>query len=99
MTAALKSKRKSIRFKPDLGSIALLDFAVEGDFEPSVTGLICNESYAGCALVFAADIFKLKAGHTIRVQPGAIGPMPAEVVWVKRLDEELVKVGLKYLEP
>lgn len=86
----------ALRFKPDPFDYALIDVASSDKaFRPSHIGLIINESFTGSALV-VNTIDRLREGQEIRVQIGRMGPMEARVVWVKAIDENILKLGIHY---
>lgn len=89
---------RRIRFQPDPLDHALIDFQNEaGKFSPTAVGLILNESFAGCALVIKTTNL-LNKDQELKVQVGKLEPLSAKVVWVKALDESLVKVGINFFE-
>lgn len=88
---------RAIRFQPDPLDHALIDFSVGNkEFTPTAVGLILNESYTGCALVIKA--LTIEENELIRIQVGRLSPMPAKIVWVKVMDESLLKVGIQFIE-
>jgi hypothetical protein len=90
--------RKFIRFKPDDNALALIDLKTTGkDFTPSISALILNESFSGCALVLASNDI-IKTGTKIKIKIGNLSVMKAEIVWSKVLEENIQKVGVKILE-
>lgn len=92
-------RRRSIRFKPDAeNQIAKIDIQnLEGKFTPSITALVVDEAYQGCGLVFQNQK-GFEVGEVCRLQLGQIGPLQAEVRWKQKLDENLIKVGFRFLE-
>ena len=92
-------RRRSVRFKPDAENhIARIDVQnLEGQFAPQITALVVDESYDGCGLVFQNQK-GFEIGEVCRLQVGQIGPFQAEVRWKQKLDEQLLKVGFRYLE-
>lgn len=92
------SDRRFLRYQPDPQAIALIDIKASGrDFKPTITAIILNESYSGCAIVFA-DNEILKKGSKIKIKIGPLEIMKAEVAWNKILEENIQKVGIKLLE-
>jgi hypothetical protein len=90
--------RKSIRFKPDPLTVALLDLKPKAQtFNPSLVGLVINESYSGCAILLATDL-KLKKETKVNIKVGNLSPLKAEIVWLKTLEENIHKVGIRLLE-
>lgn len=93
-------KRRNIRFQPDMDSIAQLDLNSDhnvNQFEVQLNGIITDESYSGCGIVTLENT-KLKKGSIIIAKIGNLGPIGCEIVWVKKLDENVLKVGLQYID-
>lgn len=90
-------KRAPIRFKPDPLTVAYIDSTNSRDFNPQHVGLVINESYAGCAILFASDK-ELKKGDKIRIKVGQLKEMKATVVWSKNFEENIYKLGIQFLE-
>ena len=91
------SNRKFLRYQPDAQSIALIDLKASGrEFKPTITAIILNESFAGCAILLA-DNQVLKKGTKMRVKIGPVEVIKAEVVWNKILEENIQKIGIKLL--
>ncbi|OYZ24521.1 MAG: hypothetical protein B7Y39_01025 [Bdellovibrio sp. 28-41-41] len=92
------SDRKFIRYQPDPQSVALIDLKANGrEFKPTITAIILNESYYGCAIVFANNEI-IKKGAKVKIKIGQLEIMKAEVAWVKTLEENIQKVGILLLE-
>lgn len=92
------TKRKSIRFEPDLGTFAFVDFALEAKaFKPTVSGLTIDESYRGCSFVTKSDS-NLKAGKEIRIKTGNLAVLSGQIRWVKKLTPKIMHIGVEYLE-
>lgn len=93
-------KRASIRFKPDTGKIALIDLSTAKDkFIPTITALIINESFTGCALLFVkldSKSPKIEKNQIVTAQVGDLSPLRAEVAWEEQIDKNIFKIGLKY---
>ena len=83
--------RKHIRFPADAGDFALLD---SGDVKGK-PGLILNESQSGCALVFCGADF-ISAEGTCLIKVGKLDAIEAEVVWSKKIDDDICKIGFKF---
>ncbi len=95
----MDSKGRSFtRFKPDPLDVALIDFKPKAvKFEPQKVALLLNESFSGCALLMNTHD-PIEKGKKVRIQVGRLSPMLGEIVWVKHLEEDLFKVGVKLLE-
>ncbi len=93
--ATTSNRRKKIRYAPDEEVHALLRRDEGG---PAQVGLIFDESYTGCSLVVVLlEKDSFKSGDTVTVKVGKLHEMPAEVKWVKRLEDRVVRLGLSYL--
>ena len=91
-------KRRHTRYRPDRLTTAQVQLdAVTSSFVSEATGLVFEESYGGCCVIIIHNR-PISLQDRWRVQVGSLHPMVAEVVWVKRLDEFVYKVGLKFLE-
>lgn len=96
-------KRHHMRFKPEDVEIALIQFT-DADpevatFEPHTAGLVIDEAYGGCGLVALGHGTPegVHDGARCNVKVGKIGPVKAEVRWVRKLDEDVSKLGIEYL--
>jgi hypothetical protein len=95
-----KSKRRSIRFAPDAGTYAKVDLEatrLDGSFQPTVVALVPEESTKGVGLI-VLNMPGLQVGSFCRVQVGQLSPLQAEVRWRKVVDNEILRIGLQYLE-
>lgn len=93
-----KVKRKFTRFKPDPGTVALVDTEkLDGDFRPEITALVYEEAFKGCGLV-ALMTPKMCVGDKVRVRVGEVGPQVAVVRWRMSLDVGVLKLGLEYID-
>lgn len=91
------TNRKSTRFQPDPMTIAQLDFATGKDFRPTLIGLVINESYTGCAIILVMDEVP-KKDLKLKIKVGALSPLKAQIAWIKNLEENIYKVGIRLLE-
>jgi hypothetical protein len=95
-----KADRRKLRFPPDAGAIAWID-PTEGQrletFSPRIPALIIDESRDGCGVAVLYHP-QMMEGARMLVQIGELIPVPCEVRWIKDLDEDVLKVGLRYLE-
>jgi hypothetical protein len=87
-------KRRSIRFKPDLGDVAMLEFKNKANPLPA---LILNESFTGACLACICNE-SLKPGMMVKAKVGKLSFLPAEVVWVEDIDSEVLKFGIEYTD-
>lgn len=89
--------KRSIRFQADPMTLGYIDLTGGKVFKPQLVGLVVNESYAGCSLVLLSDV-ELKSGQQMKIKDGVLDPIKASIIWVKHLDENIYKVGIKFLE-
>lgn len=88
---------RSIRFQPDPLDHALIDFHDETGFAATAVALILNESFTGCALLIKT-LESLNKDQIIKVKVGRLTPMRAKVIWVKSVDDNVVKAGIQFLD-
>jgi hypothetical protein len=90
--------RKYTRYKPDPGTVAFIDPEPDEhkDFTPTIPALVLSESYGGCGLIVLASD-GLEKGDICQIRVGRLSPMDAEIVWAKKIDAEVCKVGVKFL--
>jgi len=90
------NKRKSTRYAPDPGAIALILTDAKGQkLEVPIPCLIVEESYTGCGLMALKDSF-IKKNAIIEVQIGRLPKMKGEIRWFKSLEDKFVYFGLAY---
>lgn len=90
--------RSSIRFSAENNSLTLIDLErTDDDFKPSAVGLAIDESSHGSGIVMLKKNCP-EMDREVRVQVGKLAPLKAKVVWVKELDEHVVRVGFHFLE-
>lgn len=87
--------RTFTRFKPDPLTTAVLVPDINGKI--SLVTLVLNESATGCALLIHFEQ-KPKKGQKVVVKVGNLHELTSEVIWAKEIDENIFKIGLKYLE-
>lgn len=90
------SFRKSVRFAPDALTTAQISFRNRVTFKPELIALILNESFTGCALLVKSDD-EITTNDDMIVKVGEMAPMRARVVWSKNLEENIYKIGIKWL--
>lgn len=72
----------------------LVEFSpVSGEMDDLFRGVSINQSGSGlCLLVFQ----RLSAGQTIRIRDDFRRDNPATVCWIKKLDEDIFKIGVSF---
>ena len=97
-------QRRFLRFKPDEFEIAQLQFTEarpdELFFETEAVGLVLEEAYGGCALAMVRKLLPdtLAEGTRFQIKVATLGPMKAEVRWIRHLDEDVSKLGIQYVD-
>lgn len=98
------SQRRHMRFRPDQVEVALIQFSeAEPEdffFEAEAAGLVLEEAYGGCGLVTLSHFESAQPveGMRCQVKVGKMGPMRAEIRWVKKLDDNVARIGLEYVD-
>ncbi|MFT6630702.1 MAG: hypothetical protein ACJAS4_000644 [Bacteriovoracaceae bacterium] len=91
----MEKKRQFIRFQPDENTYMMVKIEdVEGD--NIYSGLCVSESQGGCSAAFLNNK-AFTAGKMCFVKVGKLDAESAEIRWVTELDEDLVKVGFRFL--
>lgn len=94
--------RNSIRFSSEPKDMAWVEITPpenSAEFQPQVAALIMNESYTGCALILtevSLSGHQLMENDFLKVKVGPLSPMLAEIIWIKSIDADVLKIGLKY---
>lgn len=95
-------QRRYLRFTPEDVGVAMIHFTDRApddiQFDPDTAGLVMEEAYAGCGLVVPGEAGQgnLREGTPCLIRINKIGPIQAEVRWVKTLDEGVAKIGIEY---
>ncbi|MDD5066511.1 MAG: hypothetical protein PHF84_05640 [bacterium] len=89
-------KRRYIRFLPESNSIVVLTSRNKKDENILAVGLLRDESGHGCGAVFRKP-FLLHKDDKVKAIVGKLFDLNGKIMWVKDIDEFLVKVGI-YLE-
>ena len=97
MTKKDPIKRKYFRYMPKPFIYVLITKGGEEEqFQTEFAGLIIQEAYGGCGIVTSLDLPVKK--HDIVIMKSSDMPTArAEVRWRKKLDKDLIKIGVKYL--
>jgi len=92
--------RKALRFPPDEGTLAWIDPDYHEDkqlFKPQIPALVIDEALDGCGLVVLYHE-RLSEHAKCMIRVGNLDPLAAQVRWIKDLDEEVLKIGVMFLE-
>lgn len=95
-------KRNGIRFEPDAGTIAWIDFKNTSKlkasaFQPTMVALVTEESHRGCGLALRMSK-ELEVGAPCRVKVGNNPALLGEVRWRVELDSQIMRIGIMFLE-
>ncbi|MFK8138739.1 MAG: hypothetical protein AB8E15_10300 [Bdellovibrionales bacterium] len=89
------TERKSIRFIAEDNTLALLDLSENSQsFKPSIVALVVDEAMKGSGLVMLKKNAPV-GGQSLAVQVGDLAVVQAKVVWIRELDEHVVRIGLQ----
>ena len=93
------NKRRHIRFAPDPLDYAQIALDVEAPtFTPDFVALIVEESpMGGCGLAMLISD-RIVSGTKVLAKVGRLTPLRSEVVWVRKIDEHIMRLGLRFLE-
>ena len=105
-----EEKRKSIRFFPEVNEIAVIsrdkkyfdkyDFQ-KYQFKGELCAIISEEAHKGCSIVMAIQPSTgnpFAEGDKCVIQIGDLMPVRAEIVWNKKLDDNIYKTGIQFLD-
>lgn len=93
-----EKKRSFPRFPAKDNTVVFLSFTnSKYDFSSDIFGLVFEEGERGCGVVLINNL-RISSGDYLYVQHGDYGPIRSEVVWVKELDSNTTKIGVKYLD-
>ena len=91
-------KRRSIRFSPDMPTLAYLRPELEGQMgQGEVPGIVRDESYRGCCVLLKGET-PVEMGIEGVIKVGALAPLKFRVAWIQRIQRGYKKVGIEYLE-
>jgi hypothetical protein len=94
-------KRSTMRFVPPETETSFISLNL-AKFQNEMNTLIINESAGGACLILNVQIIDMKAtlevGQLILVKVGDLTPVSASVRWVKRLDCDVMKIGIEYCD-
>ncbi len=87
-------KKRPLRYKPSAGVYAFLDPRPNARrFSAKFAGLVLNQSFKGCALIFTPTEAP-EIGAIVKLKLGPLDPVLAEIRWVDELRDGAYAVGL-----
>ena len=87
------AKREYIRFSADENTFLVIKVGEH----PAIGGLCVTESQGGCSGSFLNHDYFV-ASEKVLLRVGKLDTILAEIRWITQLDEDIVKIGFKYLE-
>ena len=87
------ARRKNLRFNSDDSTMAKISSDLEDQgMEKSFTGLSINESFRGVSVVVASHN-EVMIGERYLVKVGKLSPIVGELRWIKKLDDDVFRLG------
>jgi len=91
---ARELKKRPLRYKPTPGVYAFLDPRPNARrFAAKHAGLVLNQSFKGCALIFTPNE-PPEVGAIVKLKLGPLDPVLAEIRWADALRDGAYAVGL-----
>lgn len=91
-------KRKYIRYPSEPNELVTIYYLDEKTMKTGQrVGLGENESFKGCCVVFVGEV-SLKKGQEVLCECGSLPKAKAQVVWIKKLENQITKVGFSFLQ-
>jgi hypothetical protein len=91
-------KRKYIRYPAETNELVTIYYLDESTQKTGQrVGLGQNESFNGCCVVFVGEI-NFKEGQEVLCECGVLPKARAKVAWIKKLEEQITKVGFSMTE-
>ena len=85
--------RKYLRYSVDPNEIITIYYLDESTKKTTQrVGLCLNESFDGCCVVFVGEV-SFKQGQEVLYECGKLPKVTAEVSWIKKLEDQITKVG------
>jgi|GEM_PF-570211 hypothetical protein len=91
-------KRKYIRYPAEPNELVTIYYQDENAKKMGQRmGLGENESFKGCCIVFVGDV-SFKKGQEVLCESRTLLKVRAKVVWVKKLEDKITKVGFSIID-
>ncbi|MBN1364962.1 MAG: PilZ domain-containing protein [Syntrophaceae bacterium] len=89
--------RKYIRYPAEPNELVTVYYLDEKNKKTGQRlGIGENESFQGCCVVFVGEV-NFKKGQEVLCQCGTLPKVKARVVWIKKLENEITKMGISFL--
>ena len=92
---SLSNQRKNKRYCNSQGRPVELLTDVE-EMSQSFKGMILDDSFGGCGLIVITEE-KFLNGQLCRLKTKNLEPILCQIVWLKKLDKNVTRLGLRYL--
>jgi hypothetical protein len=90
--------RKHIRYPAEPNELVTIYYLDESTKKTGQrVGLGENESFKGCCVVFVGEI-SFKKGQEVLCESTTLLKVKAKVAWIKRLADQITKVGFSIIE-
>ena len=87
------NKRKHIRYPAGTNELVTVYYMDDrAEMTGQRVGLGQDESFKGCCAVFVGPV-TFKLGQEVLCECGTLPKVASSVAWIKRLDEQITKVG------
>ncbi len=91
-------KRKYIRYPAEANELVTIYYSDDSTQKTGQrVGLGQNESFKGCCVVFVGKL-NFKMGQEVLCKIGLLPKVKAKVAWIKKLEDEITKVGFSMME-
>jgi len=91
-------KRKYLRYPAEPNEIVTVYYQDQSSKTIGQrVGLGENESFKGCCVVFVGGV-DFKEGQNVICESRTLAKVKARVVWVRKLDDQITKVGFYFTE-
>ncbi len=99
------NQRQKYRFFLSKGTLVFLTFQTEANLlEESFESIVIDDSAEGCGLIIIKDsplileqLLRLQQGDICSLNIDNKPPIFGELVWLKEIDDLIVRLGIKYL--
>jgi hypothetical protein len=89
-------KRKYMRFPAEPNELVTIHYMDETTKTTGQrVGLGENESFSGCCVVFVGKV-NFKEGQEVLCESGTLPKERARVAWIKKLEDQITKVGFAF---
>ncbi len=92
------NKRRFIRYPAEPNELVTISYLDESTMHTGQrVGLNQNESFNGCCAVFVGEL-NFRQGEEIIWESTSLPKVKAKVAWIKKLEDQIYKVGFNILD-